>query len=356
VTMSANTAVIPGKITNPLAVGWRWYKGGGDILLFIATSLTMALFVGQERIILRGEPAYWVLVWPAILLPVLRLRPTLENLIFGTARPLAVFGVLSCGWFLVRHDFVAVAPALLFVWVAGWATRSEARLRRAHLFALTLVFYVVACLAYLSQADYDNYAWLMGHQEQPRAAVVLGDMPEAALSDQQPGAVTPTAIPGQRRDGLNLNAWGVLPGQTAPTFQPWRVSATPNIATSAIFSLLVLMVVLARMEFRPLSGATLISTAYFAILSFVRAVFISLGLFFASIALQRMLPNIPRLRVAVAFALTIGVSLFVAFSPVLLFYLQDFGIVSRMFLRGQTDLSIADIVRQAYRPWLWGSI
>jgi hypothetical protein len=118
--------------------------------------------------------------------------------------------------------------------------------------------------------------------------------------------------------------------------------------------MIVLMIVLYRVEVRLLSGATLVSTAYFAILSFVRSVFVGLGLFFASIALMRMLPNAPRLKVAAAFSLTVGVTLFVAISPALLFYFQDFQLVSRLFLRGQTDLSIADIYRQEYRPWLWG--
>lgn len=359
--------VVSNRISNSFSGGWTWYKGGGDITVFVALSLAMAIFIGQERVILRGEPAYWALVLPAVLFPMLRLRQTFENFLFGAARPLAVFGVLSCGWFAIRHDFVAVAPAVLFVWVAGWATRSEVRLRRDHLFVLTLAFYVVACLAYFSQSDYPDDSWFMAHPKPPPAATVEaagtpsdGQAATIAVPELRAGTIVvpqqPDTIvaPQQQRDGLDLNAWGVLPGQTAPAYQPWRVSATSNIATSGIFSMIVLMIVLSRIELRPLSGATLISTAYFAILSFVRSVFVGLGLFFASIALMRILPNIPRLRVVAAFSLTAGVTLLVAVSPVLLFYLQDFQFVSRMFLRGQTDLSIADIARQAYRPWLWG--
>lgn len=332
---SIETAFARDKIVDSFHRGWRWYKSGGDILLFVGCALGISFLIGEERIVVRGQPLYWAIVSPAVLLPMLRLRPTIENLLFGSARPLTLFGMISCGWFVARQDFNAVIPVVLFVWVAGWATRAEVRLRRAHLFALTLAFYGVACVVYFSQPEFRTFPWMMVPSERTRAA--------------EGG---PIAIPNQQRSGLDLNVWGVLPGQTAPAYQPWRVSATPNIATSGIFSLLVLMVALSRIELRASSGLALVSTGYFAILSFVRSVFIGLGLFIVSVVLMRVLRN-HRLRVAAAFALTAGVVLFVAFSPVLLFYLQDFESVSRLLLRGQKGLSIADIARQAYRPWLW---
>lgn len=343
----------PERPPGSLVQGGRWYRSGGDILLFVATSLAMALVIGQEQIILKGDPLYWGLVIPAMLFPMLRLRQTLENLLFGAARPLLVFGFLACGWFLIRQDLAAVFPALLFVWVAGWATRAEVRLRRAHLFALTLGFYCVACVVYLLQPDLGGVPWLNVRVEAPRAAVV-DDGKSASASPAARPQSPPIAVLTQQRDGLNLNAWGVLPGQTAPTFQPWRVSATPNIATSGVFSLFILMVVFSRLEFRILSTVTLVSTSYFVVLSFVRAVFTGLGLFFVSLSLMKALPNIVWVRVAVAFVLTAGIMLVVALSPVVLFWLQDLEVVSRFFLRGQTDMSIADIARQEYRPWLWG--
>lgn len=331
----------------------RWYRSGGDIILFVATSLAMALVIGQEQIIVKGDPLYWVLVIPAILFPTLRLRQTLENLLFGTARPLLAFGLLACGWFVIRQDLAAVFPALLFVWVAGWATRTEVRLRRSHLFALTLGFYCVACVVYLLQSDLAGVPWLNVRVEPPRAAVVA----EGNSADVSPAVRAlnaPIAIPSQQRDGLHLNAWGILPGQTALAFQPWRVSATPNIATSGVFSLFILIIVFSQLELRILSTVTLVSTSYFVVLSFVRAVFTGLGLFFVSLSLMKALPNVAWVRVAVAFVLTAGIMLFVALSPVVLFWLQDSEVVSRLFLRGQTDMSIADIARQEYRPWLWG--
>jgi len=161
-------------------------------------------------------------------------------------------------------------------------------------------------------------------------------------------------VPEQERAGLNINAWGILPNQTAVAFQPWRISVTPNIATSGIFSLMVLLVLVRRFRPKPIEALTAVTAIYFAILSFVRAVFVSIALFAATLGIMAVLPNRPGLRVAAAMCMTVGLTLFVAFSPFLLYALQDWSILSRMFLRGQTGMSTADIYRQMYRPWLWG--
>ncbi|TAV89327.1 hypothetical protein [Rhizobium leguminosarum] len=316
-----------------------WYKTGGDILVFLAISLGMAIFIGQERMISRGDVAYWLLVGPAMLMPLLRVRQTVENLLLGVARPLAAFGTLSGAWFLFQRDFGAIPPIFLIIWVAGWACRAEARISAKTLFALTLVFYLAGIISFATQPAYENYPWLMQHLAQPEAAE---------------GSDVELALPEQERAGLNLNAWGILPGQTAIAFQPWRISAIPNIATSGIFSLMVLLVLVRRFKPKPVDAVTAVTTIYFTVLSFVRAVFVSIALFTATLGIMAVLPNRPGLRVAAALFMTVGLTLLVAFSPFLLYTLQDWGIISRMFLRGQTGMSVADIYRQMYRPWLWG--
>lgn len=318
---------------------WNYYKRGGDLLVFIAISLAMALFIGQERIISKGELTYWLLILPAALMPLLRFRQTVGSLLLGRALPIAIFGSLACVWCLVRKDFGSIPPVVLFTWVAGWACRDEARIDRQALYAIAVAFFVAGCALYYSQQDYAATPWLMEKLPQPAAA---DSAPEVVIAD-----------PEQKREGMNINGWGVLPGQTAPAFQPWRISVTPNIATSGIFSLLVLLIALGRVTLRPAYAGVLISSTYFAVLSFVRAVFVSLALFGGTFAVMRFLRTRPVLRVLGALLMVVGVVFAVAMSPLLLYHLQDIGIVSRMFLRGLTDLSVADIYRQAYRPWLW---
>ncbi|MBB3312277.1 hypothetical protein FHT78_004059 [Rhizobium sp. BK196] len=321
------------------AIGvWTWYKQGGDVLAFIAISLSMAIFIGQEQIISRGDVVYWLVVCPSLLMPLLRFRQTLENLLFGKARPIAFFGIVSAVWLMIQRDFGAVPPIFLIVWVAGWAYRDEVRISARALLSLALIFYGAGCISFLMQPSYEDHPWLM----QPL------DPPEAAKESS-----VELALPEQDRDGLNINAWGILPNQTAVAFQPWRISATPNIATSGIFSLMILLVIVRRFRPNPLEIVTAASALYFATLSFVRAVFVSFALFSATIEIMSLLPRRPRLRVAVALFMTIGITILVALSPILLYALQDWSIVSRMFLRGQASMSVADIYRQMYRPWLW---
>lgn len=317
---------------------WRWYKSGGDLLIFLALSLATSLFIGQDRMISRGDLMYWMLTVPAVFFPAVRFRQTMDNLLFGRARLVGVFGVLATLAMLWRHDYSLILPVILIVWVTGWACRNEIRLNVRHLCALTLAFYLTGIVLFCLQPPYSDFPWLMARHE---GAVGAN------------GLDLETFIPDQSRPGLNLNAWGILPDQTAPAFGVWRISITPNIATSGLFALLVLLIVLRRFSLQPLKLGVVVSSTYFAILSFVRAVFLGLGIFLAAISIMRVVKS-PGLRVAAVLLMTVGVIAVTALSPSILFLLQDWPIVSRMFLRGETGLTVADIYRQAYRPWLWG--
>lgn len=291
---------------------------------------------------------YWILTLPAVFFPAARLRQTVENLIFGRARLIGAFGILATLAMLWRHDFSLIPPVILIVWVTGWACRDEIRLNVRHLCGLTLAFYVTGIAFFCLQPPYSDYPWLMTEYSPPEQAKELETHGDVEI----PGDVE-TFIPDQGKKGLNLNAWGILPDQTAPAFGVWRISVTPNIATSGLFAVIVLLMVLRRFSFQPLRVGTVIASAYFAILSFVRAVFLGLGIFLAAIAIMRIVKS-ANLRVMAVLLMTVGVVAGTALSPSILYLLQDWPIISRMFLRGESGLSVADIYRQAYRPWLWG--
>lgn len=93
----------------------KWYISGGDVLMFVAYWLAISLFVGQDRTVVKGDIGYWMALAPAIIFPFVRLRETLSNLLNGTARPIAVFGIASILWLIVRGDFAMIAPVLLFM-------------------------------------------------------------------------------------------------------------------------------------------------------------------------------------------------------------------------------------------------
>ena len=367
---------------------WNWYKGGGDIALFVGFSLMLTVFVGQERIISRGEPLYWVLIIPALVLPVIRIRQTLHNLFFGIARPLAVMGIAAAVWYLAKGDWQTLIPLFLFVWSAGWACREEVQVGVKWLLILLLCFYALGTIAFIAQPPFERFAWLTAEyqgdpgapsrekaggrppapaeQEVENKTVLLsgeyqGDL--GAASREKAGGRPPapaeqevenkTVLPSQDRNGIDINPWGVLPGQTAPAYGPWRISVTPNIATSGIISLLLFLIIIRRIRLKPLNLGALFAALYFAVLSFVRATLIGLAVFIATQSVLKAIPDNAKVRVAAAFAMTTGFVVISGSAPYALYYLQDFGPISRLFLRGQADLSLYDIYRQAYRPWLW---
>ena len=322
---------------------WNWYKSGGDVILFMGFSLLLTVFIGQERIISRGEPLYWVLVIPALVLPVIRIRQTLRNLFFGVGRPLAVMGIAAAVWYLAKCDWQTLIPLFLFVWSAGWACREEVQIGVKWLLVLILCFYALGTIAFIAQPSFEKFAWLNAEYQ--------GD-PSAVLREE-PEAENKTVLPPQDLDGIDINPWGVLPGQTAPAYGPWRISVTPNIATSGIISLLLFLIFIRRMRIKSLNLGAPLAALYFAVLSFVRAVLIGLVVFAATQSVLKAIPDNAKVRVAAAFTMTTGFVVISGLAPYALYYLQDFGPVSRLFLRGQTDLSLYDIYRQAYRPWLW---
>lgn len=300
---------------------WARYKRGGDIVLFTALWLVVALAIGQDRAIARGEPVYWAIVLPAVFFPLVRAKQTVTNLILGPARPILAFGILAVLWLIANRDAASVPAVVLFVWVAGWSCREEIRLQATSLLGIGIALYVTAAvITCLSSAFGPNYdVWPMNNN----------------------------AI------GFHLNPWGVLPGSTIPEFRPWRVSATPNIATSAVFSLLLLMIAMKQPRRTWLWATALSLSTYFTLLSFVRAILVGLGMFATTLLGARLFVGRPSFQIACALSVFVLTVLTVTASPLILFELQGVDIVSRVFLRGQSGLSVSDIYLQLYRPGQW---
>lgn len=224
--------------------------------------------------------------------------------------------------------------------VAGWACREEASVRTKHFFILMLCFYAVGTAKYAVQPDYAAFGWLIGGTQNVPLAL--------------PGAVVPIETVAVNLPGLDINAWGILPRQTAPAYAGWRVSVTPNIATSALTSLFFFLIALRYKRPLLLSRPALVIALYFTVLSFVRAALSGLALFgLTQFALAKV--SFCPLRVMLVAIVLLSVAVVSAvLAPYMLYHLQDFDLVSRLFLRGQSDLSTYDIYRQSYRPWLWG--
>jgi hypothetical protein len=360
----------------------RFFRSGGDILLFVGIWLVVALFEGQDELVIRGSPSYWLAVGPALLFPALRWRQTIRSMLFGPARPITAFVALASGWSLVQGDLAQLPPLFLIAWVCGWACRPEAFLPIGPFFKLVLTFFAAAfvvssiqtILIYTDvledrfpflfpQTDFD---WLMEeHIESIPIEQGDGTLVESIPIEQGDGTLvesipieqgdgTLVALPDQSRPGLSFNLWSVFPGLTAPAVSPtWRVAIVPNIATSAIFSLFVLMISL-KCRLRPAFAVICaIFAVYLIIFGFVRASMTALVLAAVTVATLRLLPDRPVLNTLASLTLTLGCVALVWMSPHVLYLLQENETVSRVLLRGQSDLSLSEIYRQVYRPWLW---
>lgn len=330
-----------------LARLWEFYRRGGDIILFVSFSLFLSLFIGQEQIVAKGSSLYWALVIPAILLPAIRLRQTLSSLFLGSLRPIAIMGIVACVWLIISGDFSVLPALFLIVWVAGWAARDEAVLSSQALISVFLVFYAMGIVKFYSQEPYSNYAWMQSEFVDTPAAQPNAQ-PDAPYSSGE------TVLPDQRRDGLNINAWGILPHETAPTYGVWRVSATPNIVTSGILSLILVSVVFCRFSFSYLKILALGIALYFTVFSFVRSANIGIAIFLLSMILFSFASRYKLgIRLIFAYFLVFFAVISIWIAPHVVYNFQNYEVVSRLLLRGQSSLTMDDIYRQVYRPWLW---
>lgn len=324
---------------------WELYRHGGDIILFVSLSLFLSLFIGQEQIVAKGSLLYWALVIPAIILPAVRLRQTLSCLLLGSLRPIAAMGIFACIWLIYKEDYSVLPALFLIVWVAGWAARDEAVLSSRVLISVFLVFYSLGILKFYSQPPYSDFPWLLSEYV---------DTPAATAGVGEPSESGGIVLPDQQRNGLHINPWGILPHETAPAYGVWRVSVTPNIVTSGILSLILVLAIFCKYRFSYLRALALVLALYFTTFSFVRSANIGLVIFLLSmisfVFVSRFNLGV-RVFSGYFIALFAIVSMWVA--PHIVFHLQNYELVSRLLLRGQSELTMDDIYRQVYRSWLW---
>lgn len=295
-----------GRGAPPQATGADKRRANLALLLFVVSSLAVSMSVGQEDEIETGSLLYWLLIGPAALLPFLQLGPLAGNLV-GHARWLLVMLVLGGGWHLATGDARAGVQLGLLVWVTAWATSPVARISVAHIAVL--------------------YAATVG------AGIAVDILTE-------------------------LNPWGLLPGRTADEYGIWRVSLFPNIANTGILSLLLLMLLTRSGRLARSHVLVLALVLYFLVFSFVRTavigavVYLALRWWFGRPGYR---PGVAGARMAwTAGLIAVGINLLIASSVIGLALAQEYPLLSRLLLRGESDLSAEEIFQQLYRPWLWG--
>ena len=270
------------------------------ILLLTAVSLMVTMSLNQEDSIEIESLSYWLLVGPAALLPLFDLRRIIKTL-FGRAKLLLAFVVLAGTWHLALDDKRAVMQLGLLILVLTWVSTDSAKLNVKDILRLYVLMVIIGVFVYV-------------------------------LTDQ--------------------NKWGLIPGTTVEEYGIWRISFFPNIAYTAILSLAVLMMMTKNLSTARAHPVVLVVGSYFLLFSFVRTALIAAALYFALLWWFDKYHE-PRRMFWTAVIVAVGANLLIASSVFIVDFLQQFQLISRLFLRGESGLTPEEIYQQLYRPWLW---
>src|SRR3974390_3252940 len=143
------------------------------LLLFIIWSLLVTMSIGQNDEVAAGSVRYWLLITPAIVLPMVNAQEVLTTL-FGTGRALLLCLLIAGTWHIFHGDARAVIQLGLLVLVLSWISSSSAVLRLGDLVWLYTGLVIIGCAVYLTVPD--------------------------------------------------LNSWGLVPKATSEDFGVWRIS------------------------------------------------------------------------------------------------------------------------------------
>jgi hypothetical protein len=274
------------------------------MIVFAALSLLIAMSLGQLGSFARGSLQYWLIVTSALLFPLLDPHELLKTL-FGRAKLLLIMLLWAGGYHFVIGDARAAMQLGALVLVLAWISTDQAEIDVRDLVRLYLLLVLIGIFVKL-------------------------------LSD--------------------FNHYGMIPGFSDPTYGWLRVSFYPNVAYTGILSLAMLMVLTSSKQCAKSHPIVLAIASYFLVFSFVRAALLAalIYLIVRHVFAKYRRPR-PRRLFWIAIIVGFGFNLATFLSAPVLYALQNNPLVSTLLLRGQTNLSIGDILFQLYRPWLWSA-
>lgn len=288
-------------VLNTSSIDMPRYKRNIGLLFFIVLSFVVSMSITQEETPEIGSVGYWLLIAPSLLLPLTDFAATMRALV-GRAKPILVFGLWAGSWQLIQGDFRAFAQLVLLVWVLGWLSSDRAKIKISDL-----------CVIYFGLILVGAFIWIQ----------------------------------------TDINKWGLLPNMTVYDGLDWRISFFPNIANSAVLSLAMFLILTHSRDLVRKYLITLLVVGYFLFFSFVRTALIGVLLYLFMRWWLAKKPRSPRNMFWVAILLAVSINILIASSAVLISNLGDIGLVSRLFLRSETNLSSEEVFAQIYRPWLW---
>lgn len=269
----------------------------------VALGLFVAMSVSQFENIAVGSSRYWLIIVSTLLWPLFDLAAIVKTLL-GRAMLLLVFILLAGTWHLFAGDERAVLQLLLLIYVLTWVSTDRAVLNV--------------------------------HDMARLYSVVLGLGIAVLITTDE-------------------NIYSLVPGRAESAQAAGRVSFFPNIAYTSAFSFAIFLLLTRSKKVAQEHSVVLALAVYFLVFSRVRATLIVAAIY---LVLRWWFGRYPEPRPTrmfwIAAIVACGVNIAIAYSAAVLFALQDNQIISVLFLRGETGISLERIEYQLYRPWLWG--
>lgn len=290
------------RIQHPVRTGFTSSTKRDPIVLgLLIWSLAMAMTVSQDYVPEQSTTRYLMFNVPIVIAALCR-PLTLWNTLSGKAILLTPFVALSTVHHVIQGDITAVLQVGLLVLGIVWFCSEPVRFNHKDIDRLYIAFVAVGFLIWIS---------------------------------------------------TDFNRWGLVPGTTDPAYGIWRVSFFSNIAFTGFFSLFVILISTRKGWKKIYNPYVLSLSLYFLIFSYVRTAIICLFLY---VICQYIFKNIKRPSYLFIISLMISLlsNIFIAYSSSIFSIIQEIPVVSRLFLRGETQLTEFEIYQQLYRPWLWG--
>ena len=271
------------------------------VMGLLTWSLMMAMTVSQDYVAEQSNLRYLMFTMPIIIAALCR-PLALSTALGGKAMWLVPFLFLSAAHHSIQGDFTAALQVGLLVLGLVWLCSPPVQFKHEDVYRLYSAFVAIGF-----------FVWI----------------------------------------ATDFNRWGLIPGTTDPAYGIWRVSFFSNIAFSGFFSLFVILVATKNGWKNSDNRYILALALYFLIFSYVRTAVICLVLYvFCQFIFRKI--NRPSYLFLTSLLISIAINVLIAFSSSLFNFLQDLPVISRLFLRGESQLTEFEIYQQLYRPWLWG--
>lgn len=290
------------RIQHPVYAGLTSSAMRDPIVLGLLTySLMMAMTVSQDYAPEQSTIRYLMFTVPIVIAALCR-PLALWTTLGGKAMWLAPFLLLATVHHAIQGDLTAVLQVGLLVLGVIWFCSEPVRFNHKDIGRLYIAFVVIGLLVWIS---------------------------------------------------TDFNRWGLIPGTTDPAYGIWRVSFFSNIAFTGFFSLFVILISTKNGWKKIDNPYIFLLAAYFLIFSYVRTAILCLILY---IICQYVFKNIkrPYYLFITSMLISIIANIFIAYSSSIFSIIQEIPLISRLFLRGETQLTEFEIYQQLYRPWLWG--